>query len=212
VAATYVYAGWLLPAMLLTAWLSLALASGRGRPAALMLVAALPLLISVAVIDGVFSGIGFAAVALVRIGAALLAISVASLNIEVTPLLDDLEARHLGRRFVYVAGASVSVVPSLRSRAAAIVEAQRARGLETEGAAWRRLRGVVPVAAPLVTRSLIDVEDRVLALESRAFSHPGRRARLRPSADSDRQRALRWLLVAAAAATVVARVAGTPMP
>ena len=77
-------------------------------------------------------------------------------------------------------------------RAATIIEAQRARGLDTEGGIIRRLRGVVPLAGPVLLGSLAEVEERTMALEARGFSRPGRRTLLWEPADSRRQALVRW--------------------
>jgi energy-coupling factor transport system permease protein len=65
---------------------------------------------------------------------------------------------------------------------------------------------------PAVITSLTEVEERSLALESRAFSRPGRRHLLWSMPDSDGERAIRWLLVLALIAVAVARVADMQVP
>ena len=86
-------------------------------------------------------------------------------------------------------------------RAGEITDAQRARGLDTQGRIWRRVRGLVPLAGPLVLGALAEVEERTMALEARAFTAPGKRTVLRVLPDSGSQRAVRWLV---AIATIVA--------
>jgi energy-coupling factor transport system permease protein len=88
-------------------------------------------------------------------------------------------------------------VPRLAERAREIVEAQRSRGLNTEGGVRARIRGVLPVAGPLVLSALTEVEHRTMALEARAFAAPGKRTVLRAYPDSTAQRILRWALVLA---------------
>ena len=100
------------------------------------------------------------------------------------------------------------MVPRTIERAAEIVDAQRARGMDTEGRFWRRARGVVPLAAPVVFGALTEVEERTMALEARAFSAPGRQTLLRTPEDGAFDRILRWAAVAAIAAVVGLRIAG----
>ena len=59
---------------------------------------------------------------------------------------------------------------------------------------WRRARGVVPLAAPLVFGALTEVEERTMALEARAFTAPGRQTLLRVPPRSGRRSgaALGW--------------------
>jgi hypothetical protein len=56
--------------------------------------------------------------------------------------------------------------------------------------------------------SLTDVEERSLALETRAFSHPGKRHLLWAMADTTWERAVRWVLLAAFVGLVAFRVVG----
>ena len=120
----------------------------------------------------------------------------------------DLERRGVSPRFAFVAMATIEAVPTLVERASVIGESQRARGLDTEGSVRARLRGLLPLVGPVILSSLNDVEERSLALESRAFSRPGRRHLLWSMADAGWERALRWLLLVMVLAAAVARVTG----
>jgi len=93
-------------------------------------------------------------------------------------------------------------------RAATIVAAQRARGLDTEGSVWRRIRGIVPIVGPVILGSIVEVEERTMALEARGFTRPGRRTLLWTPTDSRRQRVARYAMVIAVMAFAVARGAG----
>jgi len=86
--------------------------------------------------------------------------------------------------------------------------AQRARGLDTEGSVWRRIRGIVPIVGPVILGSIGEVEERTLALEARGFSRPGRRTLLWVPLDSGAQRLARWLIVASLPALATARTIG----
>jgi energy-coupling factor transport system permease protein len=91
---------------------------------------------------------------------------------------------------------------------ATITAAQRARGLDTEGSLWRRLRGVLPLAGPVLLGSITEVEERTMALEARGFTRPASRTLLWWPPDSARQRLARWMLVLALPSVVVARALG----
>jgi energy-coupling factor transport system permease protein len=148
-----------------------------------------------------WTGLTEAVQAALRVVAFALSVAVLALTTETDDLLADLERRGLGRRGVFVIGAAVRMVPRVAERAREITEAQRARGLDTEGRAWKRARGLVPLVGPVISGALAEVEERTLALEVRAFSAPGRRTPLHALPDSGWQRAVRW---AVATATVVA--------
>jgi energy-coupling factor transport system permease protein len=121
----------------------------------------------------------------------------------------DLERRGVSPRIAFVANASIQTVPQMLERATAITAAQRARGLDTEGSLRARLRGVLPIAGPVVLGSIGEVEERTMALEARAFSRPGRRTLLWHPPDSAVQRVARWTMVLAFPVAVWARASGT---
>jgi energy-coupling factor transport system permease protein len=123
-------------------------------------------------------------------------------------LIVDLERRGISPRVGFVANASVQTVPAMVERAGQITAAQRARGLDTEGSVWRRLRGIVPIVAPVILGSIAEVEERTMALEARGFTRPGRRTLLWAPRDTAPERTARWILLIGLFALIVARSAG----
>ncbi len=127
-------------------------------------------------------------------------------------LVVDLERRGVSPRLTFVTGSAVTMVPQMVERAGGIAAAQRARGLDTEGSPWRRVRGIVPLVGPTVMGALNEVEERTLALEARGFSRPGRRTLLWSPPDSPAQRVVRWLAVLTMPLVIVARAVGWSLP
>ena len=160
-----------------------------------------------------WTGLEAALQATLRVVAFALSVAVFALTTPTDDLLADLERRGLGRRGVFVIGAAIGMIPRMAERASEITDSQRARGLDTEGSPWRRVRGVVPLAGPLIISALSEVEERTMALEARAFSAAGRRTVLRPLPDSTGQRFVRWAAGLSAIAAVIASLAGyLPLP
>ena len=161
-----------------------------------------------------WTGLAAALQATLRVLAFGFSVVVLVLTTEADHLIADLERRGLGRRAAFVLGSTLRAIPRTSERAGEITEAQRARGLDTEGHAWRRIRGVVPLAAPLVFGALTDVEEQTMALEARAFTAPGRRTVLRAFPDSTTQRFVRWTVLLACLALLGASIAGLlePLP
>jgi energy-coupling factor transport system permease protein len=153
-------------------------------------------------------GVAFAVEILVRILAISGAVTLFYLTTRPSDLVVDLERRGISPRVAFVANASVQTVPAMVERAAQITAAQRARGLDTEGSIWRRVRGIVPIVGPVILGSIAEVEERTMALEARGFSRPGRRTLLWSPADSQAERLARWLLVAGLLALIGARISG----
>jgi len=191
-----------------------------------MLLLSLPLAISILVVNVLFfpggetvlarlgpitataEGLAFAIQVLARLAAIAGGVALFYLTTSPGELVADLERRGVSPRLAFVANASVQTVPAMVERAATITDAQRARGLDTEGSTWARIRGIVPIVGPVILGSIADVEERTLALEARAFGRPGRRTLLWEPADSNRQAIVRWLLVLAIPGLVVARSLG----
>lgn len=166
------------------------------------------ILFQVGPIRATAEGLEFALETLARIGAISGAITLFYLTTPPADLVLDLERRGVSARVAFVALASVQTVPALVERAATITAAQRARGLDTEGSVWRRLRGVLPLAGPVLLGAITEVEERSMALEARGFTRPGRRTLLWWPPDSGRQRLARWVLLFVVPLLVAARAFG----
>jgi energy-coupling factor transport system permease protein len=226
VCAAFLLPGWLGPAVVLTAVVSTAAIARRLRSLAVVGLAASPivgsiLLVNLFLLPGAadaiarlgplaptWSGLRFGLETSARLLAFSLAIALIYLTTAVDDLLADLSSRGLGRRAIFVVGAAVQLVPLTIERAGEILDAQRARGMDTEGHFWRRARGVLPLAAPVVFGALTEVEERTMALEARAFSAPGRQTLLRIPADTGADRFLRWAALLALLGLVALRIAG----
>jgi energy-coupling factor transport system permease protein len=165
-------------------------------------------LLRVGPITATAEGLAFAIEILLRLAAISGAITLFYLTTRPAELVLDLEHRGVSPRLAFVANASIQTVPAMADRAAAIVAAQRARGLDTEGSLLNRLRGVVPVAGPVILGSISEVEERSTALEARAFTRPGRRSLLWHPPDSTAECIVRWALVLGLVGLVAARAAG----
>jgi energy-coupling factor transport system permease protein len=165
-------------------------------------------LVRIGPVTATAEGLTFALEILVRILAISGAVTLFYLTTRPADLVLDIERRGVSSRVAFVANASVQTVPAMVERAGQITAAQRARGLDTEGSPWRRVRGLVPIVGPVILGSLAEVEERTMALEARGFSRPGRRTLLWAPGDRGVERLVRWVLVLALAALVAGRVAG----
>ncbi len=222
----FVVGGYIGPLLILAAVVACA-AGGRvlARLSRLSLLLTLPIAISVVLVsvftragttvlfalgpfDATLEGVDFAGQTLVRLFTISAAIGLFGLTTDPRAFVLDLERRGLSPRFAFVAVATLEAVPAMVARAGLIAAAQRSRGLDTQGSVLARLRGVLPLVAPVLLSSLTEVEERSLALEVRAFGRPGRRNLLWWPADSPGQRAARWLLILVLAAAIVARAFG----
>lgn len=212
--------------MILAVTLAIAASAGVVRRLGPYLLAALPILISIFLVNTFFypgaqdvllelgpfaataSGLVAASQAALRVVVLACSIGLLAATTPTSELIDDLERRGLGRRATFVLSAAIGTVPRLLERAREIVDAQRARGMDTQGGVVRRVRGVVPLSGPLVLSALTEVELRTMVLEARAFAAPGKRTVLRAHPDSSLQRALRWALTALLVVVLLAAATG----
>ena len=106
----------------------------------------------------------------------------------------------------YIVLSTLQIVPRFRAKANAIVDAQRSRGLETEGNLLVRVRTLGPLVMPLLLGSIVDIEERAIALEVRAFGRQGPKTSLLVLHDTAWQRVFRLLLLLAALGVIVWRL------
>jgi len=117
-------------------------------------------------------------------------------------LMLALSQRGFPNSIAYIMLATMQIVPRFQTKANTILDAQRSRGLETEGNLLVRLRALLPLVQPLLLGSIIDIEERAIALEVRAFGRPGPKTSLLVLHDTPAQRVLRWLLLLAMLAVI----------
>lgn len=179
--------------------LSLSIIQGFFTPGSTYLLVLGPLALKV---EGLMAAAMFTSRILVGLGAATLLM----LTTRPDMLMQALVQRGLPRQFAYIVVTALQIIPSFQAKAQAILDAQRSRGLETEGGLGRRARALVPLIGPLVLGSLMGLEERAIALEARAFARRGPRTSLRTVPDSRSQAVIRWILVAIMVLLVVYRV------
>lgn len=122
-------------------------------------------------------------------------------------LMQAFTERGLPHQISYMVLATIQIIPRFQAKAQTILDAQRSRGLETEGSLAVRLRALLPLLGPLILGSILDIDERAIALEARAFSRRGPKTSLTVLPDSGRQRTLRWLSLSLILLMLVARLA-----
>jgi len=85
-------------------------------------------------------------------------------------LMETMVQRGTNPKLAFVVLSAIQAIPRMLDKASRILEAQQARGLAATGSPRVRIRAVVPLLGPMIIGSLIDVRERSLALEARAFS------------------------------------------
>lgn len=215
-AAALILSGVICPLVLLV--VAVAIPASLARELApvtrLAVLLSLPLVVSVIVINLLFSsgtaaaGAWLAAEVVVRVLTMAAATVLFYRTTSPADLVGSLQHHGLSPQATFVVHNAVAMIPRLTERAHDVAAAQRARGMDSEGRWWRRGRGIVAIAAPTVLGAVSEVEARTLALETRGFTRPGRPTVLRVPRDSATQRFARWAVAGAVVVLAVGRVVG----
>lgn len=154
-------------------------------------------------LEGLLAGLTAAARILIALGGALLLM----LSTRPDHMMLALTQRGLPNSLAYIVLTSIQIFPRFQDQARVIQDAQQSRGLELKVNLIKRAQLLVPLIGPLVLSSIVDVEERAMALEARAFSKPGPRTSLLTLHDSFVQRVLRLVLLLAMLALLAWRAA-----
>ncbi|GAA4422043.1 energy-coupling factor transporter transmembrane component T [Georgenia halophila] len=118
----------------------------------------------------------------------------------------ELERRRLPPKATYVVVAALNLIPEMGKQLSTILDAQRARGVETDANWFVRVRAFVPTLIPLILTSVLSVEEKALALQSRGFMVTGKKTALYAVADTRTDRVLRAALLVLLVLVVAGRI------
>lgn len=149
--------------------------------------------------EGVVIGARFALVVMVLCGALTLYAAL----IPAKYLMLALEERGLTPHVTYVLLASLQAISDLGKNVRVVMEAQKSRGIETEGSLLTRSKAFLPIIAPAFLAAMNQTEERAVALDARAFNAKARHTRL---ASLRRPRAWEFALLLLALAGVILSV------
>lgn len=110
-------------------------------------------------------------------------------------LMSDLTRRGLPPQIAYVIISTLQILPQMQAKAQTIIAAQRSRGLDTESTFAKRIGSLLPLVGPLVFGSLIEVEERAIAIESRGFTSTHVKTSLYDVPDTNADKMIRRVLV-----------------
>jgi len=139
-----------------------------------------------------YEGVAFAYLTASRIFVMVSSFVLLLLSTHPSTLMNDLTRRGLSGTFAYVITSTLQIIPQMRSKAATIIDAQRSRGLDTEGSYRKRIGSLLPLVGPLVFGSLVEVEERAIAIEARAFTSKIKKTYLKEIRDTKTEKIVRW--------------------
>ena len=121
-------------------------------------------------------------------------------------LMSDLTRRGLPGQFAYVIISTLQILPQMQAKALTILAAQLARGLDTESSFFKRVGSLFPLVGPLVFGSLVEVEERAIAIEARGFTSTHIKTSLHDIPDTSTDKFIRWILAGMVLVTLALRL------
>ncbi|MCR4590945.1 MAG: energy-coupling factor transporter transmembrane protein EcfT [Lachnospiraceae bacterium] len=106
----------------------------------------------------------------------LLSFAVFVLTTSPQDLVEEMEKKGFSPKFGYVINSVFQIVPQMMKTKDTIVDAQRSRGMETEGSVLTRIKAFLPLISPVVMSALINTRERAIALEVRGFGRKNKRS------------------------------------
>lgn len=136
----------------------------------------------------------------------LLAFAMFVLTTKPSALVDDLEQAGFSPRFGYMISSVFQIIPQMMGTMNTIMDAQRSRGMETEGSLMVRAKAFIPLISPVVSSSLINTRERAIALEVRGFDSKTKKTFLSDHKLTGRDRGFMIVMVCLIVGAVVWRV------
>ena len=136
----------------------------------------------------------------------LLAFAAFVLSTKPDQLVDDLEQIGFSPKFGYMISSVFQIIPQMMGTMNTIMDAQRSRGMETEGNLFVRAKAFIPLIAPVVSSSLINTRERAIALEVRGFDSREKKTFLTDGKMGGRDKALILIMCLLIAGSVIWRM------
>jgi energy-coupling factor transport system permease protein len=164
------------------------------------------ILISIGTLDVTAEAVRTAFLTVSRIFVMISSFALLLLTTHPSELMSDLTRRGLPPQFAYVIISTLQILPQMQAKAQTIIAAQRSRGLDTQSTFLRRVGSLGPLVGPLVFGSLVEVEERAIAIEARGFTSTHAKTSLRDIPDRRMDKAIRWMLLALVITSVALRL------
>lgn len=151
-------------------------------------------------------GISYALLLTLRVINILCAFGVLILTTKPDELIETLIKKGMSPKLGYIFLSVLQIVPQMRATMGKITDAQRSRGMETQGNVWIRMKALFPLIGPVVLNSLNDTRERAIALEIRGFNAKGVKTFYNPSRNYPYRIAIKFGLILVLILAIVWRV------
>lgn len=114
---------------------------------------------------------------------------------DIKDFIFSLEKMGISSKASYIVLSTIQMVPLMKKQSEVIMDAQRSRGVETEGSIKNRVKAFLPVIGPLVISSIASTEERALTLQARGFSVKTKRTSLKNLEKSNSDKIMMALMI-----------------
>ena len=136
----------------------------------------------------------------------LLSFAILVLTTSPSELVEELEKKGFSPKFGYIINSVFQIIPQMTGTMNTISDAQRSRGMETEGSLLTRAKAFLPLISPVVMSALTSTRERAIALEVRGFGGSSKKTYLYSHPYSKADHVLKALSILAVVVTLVLRV------
>ncbi|WP_027626024.1 energy-coupling factor transporter transmembrane component T family protein [Clostridium lundense] len=151
-------------------------------------------------------GLMYALLICLRVINILSAFAILVLTTKPSDLIEALVRKGLSAKIGYVLSSVLQIIPQMTSTMETIMDAQRSRGMETEGKLSTRIKAFFPLIGPVVMNSLIATRERSMALEVRGFNASNKKSFLNDQKYGNFNTVIRIVLFAAIILSIIWRV------
>jgi len=151
-------------------------------------------------------GLNFALGILVNVINILLSFCVLILTTKPSDMIENFVRKGFSPRFGYVFISVFQIIPQMTETMNTITDAQRSRGMETEGKLWVRIKAFIPLISPVIMSSLINTKERALALEVRGFNSKNKKTFLNEQVKTSADIYIQIALLLGTAASLIWRI------
>lgn len=163
-------------------------------------------LFSIGAISFYKEGLSYALLLTLRVINMLCAFGVLILTTKPDELVERLIKIGMSPKIGYVLLSVLQLIPQMRTTMGKITDAQRSRGMETEGNILVRMKAFIPLIAPVVLNSLNDTREKAIALEMRGFNMKNKKTFLNETKFYRYQGIIQVFLIAVLIGTIVWRI------
>lgn len=162
-------------------------------------------LFSIGILSFYKEGLTYALLLTLRVINMLCAFGVLILTTKADELVERLIKIGMSPKIGYVILSVLQLIPQMRAAVGKITDAQRSRGMETEGNLLVRTKAFIPLIGPVVLNTLNDTRERAIALEMRGFNRKQKKTFLNETKFYRYQGIVQFVLITALIGTIIWR-------